>query len=319
MKQNAWVSSSQAIELLTKQLVTWPLAAENYRALKSAKLRIFQMEGFMLKIQFNPARILSSGAKVDTQSLKKRKCFLCLEQLPLEQERLSFGPNYLILTNPYPIFKEHFTIPSRLHTRQSIAERFGDFLELAQRLSPFTIFYNGPKCGASAPDHAHFQAVTRSVMPLDNEIEQQLQRYGHVVCQEESGNIQTLTHYLRNGFVIRTSTMATAIHLFTKIYKTLEIKPDEYEPRMNLFASYIEKMWTIVVIPRRQHRPWQYDAQGKEHLLSSPGAADIGGLFITSLEEDFEKVTPELLRDIYEQVCLNNEEIEKIAREIQNS
>lgn len=319
MKPNVWVSSSQAIELLTKQIATWPLAAKNYQALESVQLRSFDMGGFTLKVQYNPARILSSGAKVDAKSIRERPCFLCPDHLPVEQMRLTFGSHYLVLSNPYPIFPHHFTIPSREHARQAIATRFADFLELARRLNQFTLFYNGPKCGASAPDHAHFQAVTRSIMPMDDETERQVQHYGQLVLQEDDGTVQTLTHYLRNGFVIKAQTQETAIRLFQKVYRALELKPDEYEPRMNLFGFYRQETWTIILIPRRQHRPWQYEAEGEDHLLSSPGAADIGGLFITTLPEDFAKITPGLLRDVYEQVCLNDKEIEKIAGVIQNS
>lgn len=54
---------------------------------------------------------------------------------------------------------------------------------------------------------------------------------------------------------------------------------------MNIFGSYYDNNWVITVIPRKRHRPWQYEAEGNDHLLSSPGAADIGGLFITPLEK----------------------------------
>lgn len=128
------------------------------------------MGGFSIRAQFNPARIVSTGAKVDARSLKERKCFLCPENLPVEQERLPFGFRHLVLCNPYPIFPQHFTIPTRKHTPQLILPQWNDFLELTRRLAPFTVFYNGPRSGASAPDHAHFQAVTRGIMPLDEEV-----------------------------------------------------------------------------------------------------------------------------------------------------
>ena len=158
MKPNNWVSSSQATELLSKQLVTWPLAEKNYKALEAVQVKSFDMGGFSIRAQFNPARIVSTGAKVDARSLKERKCFLCPENLPVEQERLPFGFRHLVLCNPYPIFPQHFTIPTRKHTPQLILPQWNDFLELTRRLAPFTVFYNGPRSGASAPDHAHFQS-----------------------------------------------------------------------------------------------------------------------------------------------------------------
>lgn len=344
MKPNNWVSSSQATELLAKQLVTWPLASMNYKALEAVRVKSFDMGGFSIRVQFNPARIVSTGAKVDARSLKERKCFLCPENLPVEQERLPFGFRHLVLCNPYPIFPQHFTIPTREHTPQLILPQLGDFLELTRRLAPFTVFYNGPHSGASAPDHAHFQAVTRGVMPLDEEVRIRLnplnastgslyravqasytERYRHPIQGDidtlyraiqapytKEGHIHPLTGYLRNGFVIQASTAEAATRLFKEIYAALPVPPGEPEPMMNLFGSYYDNQWVITLIPRKRHRPWQYEAEGDDHLLSSPGAADIGGLFITPLEKDFEKINPELLRDVYQQVCLSDREVEEI-------
>ena len=282
MKPNNWVSSSQATELLSKQLVTWPLAEKNYKALEAVQVKSFDMGGFSIRAQFNPARIVSTGAKVDARSLKERKCFLCPENLPVEQERLPFGFRHLVLCNPYPIFPQHFTIPTRKHTPQLILPQWNDFLELTRRLAPFTVFYNGPRSGASAPDHAHFQAVTRGIMPLDEEVTQFIrQSYASVY----DNRIYPLTGNLRPGLVIQAATEEAATRLFKKIYAALPILPGEPEPMMN---------------------------KGNDHLLSSPGAADIGGLFITPLEKDFKKINPELLRDVYQQVCLSDRDVEEI-------
>lgn len=316
MKPNIWISSPQAVELLAKQLATWPLAEKNYRALLEVQTRTFDLDGFCIKVQFNPARILSSGAKVDARSLAERPCFLCPDQLPVEQERLPFGFRYLVLCNPYPIFPQHFTIPSREHAPQQIASRLDDFLDLAQRLEGFTIFYNGPKSGASAPDHAHFQAVTASVMPIDDEIGPWMEKHGQTVIRRQAGSLSYFTQYLRNGFVIEATSHAAAAELFHTLYEVLEIHPGETEPRMNLFGRFAAGAWRLIVVPRRQHRPWQYAAPEPERLLASPGAADIGGLFITVRKEDFEKISPELLRNVYEQVCLGDREVEEIAGRI---
>lgn len=354
MKQNNWVSSPQASELLVKQLATWPLAAQNYCALESVRSQSFDLGGCTVHTQFNPARALSSGAKVDARSLRERKCFLCPENLPVEQERLPFGLRYLVLCNPYPIFTEHFTIPSREHAPQRILSRIDDFLELTRRLDRFTLFYNGPRCGASAPDHAHFQAVTRGVMPLDREVVTTtsdtsprsyaadhriaMQQTTAKLCgtaplsyavpchkrycdsllassddtPEARAKLHLLIGNLRPGFIIVASEKDEAANLFRHIYAALPVPEGEDEPMMNLFGMYNEGRWLLTLIPRRRHRPWQYEAEGKDHLLSSPGAADIGGLFITPLEEDFEKITPALLTDVYQQVCLSDQEVEDI-------
>lgn len=317
MKPNIWVSSSQARELLAKQLVTWPLLAQNYEALQNVRTKAFDLGGFTVRVQFNPARLASAGAKVDHRSIRERKCFLCPDYLPVEQERLLFGSHYLVLCNPYPIFPQHFTIPTRKHEAQRIWPRFTDFLELTRRLSDFTVFYNGPHCGASAPDHAHFQAVTRGVMPIDNEMDRILAEEGSPVPIGSDGSLQVFTHYLRNGFAITTPSREKAAELFKKVYHALPLVPGEAEPRMNLLALYQEEQWKIRVIPRRRHRPWQYEAEGEDHLLASPGAVDVGGLFILARREDFEKITADILRDIYRQVCFSDTEILEMAARIQ--
>lgn len=316
MKPNIWISSPQAEELLAKQLATWPLAEKNYRALRQVRTRRFDLDDFEIKVQFNPARIASSGARTDALSLSQRPCFLCPDQLPVEQERLPFGFRYLVLCNPYPIFPEHFTIPSREHAPQQIASRFGDWLDLTQRLEGLTLFYNGPACGASAPDHAHFQAVTPSVMPIDYEIGPWMEKHGRTIIRKEEGYLAYYTHYLRNGFVIEARSRETVSEWFRLVYEAMEIHPGETEPRMNLFGRFLEGAWRLIVIPRRQHRPWQFQAAEPERILSSPGAADMGGLFITAREEDFEKISADVLRNIYEQVCLSDEEVAEIAGHI---
>lgn len=315
MKPNIWVSSAQASELLIKQRKTWPLAEKNYLALQTVQVKEFDFGHFTIKVQFNPSRIISSGAKIDAKSIRERLCFLCSENLPIEQERLPFGSHYLVLCNPYPILPRHFTIPTREHTRQEIRNRIQDFLELTYRMQPYTLFYNGPKCGASAPDHAHFQAGTRGTMPMDNEIDTYINPENCIIS-ESNGSLYKLTGYLRNGFIIKAKNSNTAITLFDRVYQALEIPEDEYEPRINLFCTYQKGEWVLTLIPRRLHRPWQYFAEGEDLFLSSPGGADIGGLFITTRKEDFDKTTKDLLQDIYTQVCLNDKDIEELTIKI---
>lgn len=314
MKPNSWVSSSQAKEMLTKQLVTWELAAKNYRDFQNIQYKTFSFDGFEIKVQFNPSRVRSSGANVDPDALKKRRCFLCPDHLPVEQERLPFGSQYLVLCNPYPIFPEHFTISTRQHQPQLIEGRYGDMLEMARRLDQFTVFYNGPQSGASAPDHMHFQAGTRNYMPLDYEKEEIMKNKLSLVLQNRDGEIYALKNYLRNGFIITSTDRKSAEELFRKVYKPLN-KPEGTitEPMMNLFCRYENNTWITTVIPRKAHRPRQYYSTGTDHLLSSPGAADMGGLFIISQPDDFRKISAGILADIYEQLCLGNDEIDRIS------
>lgn len=342
MRTNDRIDAAQAAALLARQLEAWPLAGKNYKALEAVRIKTFDMGGFTIRAQFNPARIVSTGAKVDTRSLRERKCFLCPENLPAEQERPPFGPRHLVLCNPYPIFPLHLTLPTRAHTPQRILPQWEDFLEITKSLTPLTLFYNGPRCGASAPDHAHFQAVSRGIMPLDEEIADFIghpyasvsgipirayraslyERIGYPYTgvsdtpiktrTDPEGRLLLLTGNLRPGFVIQAASAEAATRLFRTVYDALPIPPGEDEPMMNLFGSYYDRNWVITLIPRKRHRPWQYEAEGDDHLLSSPGAADIGGLFITPLEKDFGKINPELLRDVYQQVCLSDREVAEI-------
>lgn len=316
MKPNAWINSVQASEFLAKQLVTWPLAKQNYIALKSVLTRSFTLGGLTVKVQFNPTRFSSSFAKTEPTQIQERKCFLCLENQPTEQFRLFFGNHYYFLCNPYPIFPEHFTIVSRKHVDQKIISRIADFLDLAKRLDQFTIFYNGPRSGASAPDHAHFQAATRNIMPLDQEWKQQLAQQGKFVWEESNGHIHTLENYLRNGFIIQAKTKETAISLFKKVYTCLTTEEGDTEPMMNIFGQYVDNGWVIIIIPRKKHRPTLFYASGEERIVTSPGAADIGGLLITPREEDFNKITPEIIADIYKQICFDNGEITEFAQQL---
>ncbi len=299
-------------ELLRQQMESWSLVKTNFGALDKVRTKDFEMGGLRISVQFNPARIVSSAAKVDAESIKNRKCFLCPANLPDEQIRLPFHKDYLVLVNPYPIFREHFTVPALRHEPQSILERIGDFVDLARRYDGYTIIYNGPCCGASAPDHAHFQIVTYGQMPLDTDVLSK----GKPINIEgfPGGKVNVLTDYLRNGFVLKSESREESIGLFKKIYSVLPALEDETtESPINLFGYYLSGEWVLVVIPRRRHRPWQYAAVGKERFVSSPGAADIGGLFVTVREEDFNKIDAKLLEDIYRQVCFNDREIEDMA------
>lgn len=315
MKPNIWVSSSQANEMLAKQLKTWSLAHGNFQALKDVRLKEIRLDDCLIKIQFNPARAISTTAKVDKGAILDRPCFLCVANLPVEQERLPFGFHYLVLCNPYPIFPEHFTIPARRHEPQRISCRLNDLLTIARRLNRHTIFYNGPRCGASAPDHAHFQAVTQGVMPIDQEIGDWLARQDdrHLIPlgQAPGGSrLWRLERYWRNGFVIEGNNQEEIATWFKRVFDALPRSEDEEEPKMNLFAYYNDKTgWRLVIIPRKAHRPRQYFAEGEERLLSSPGAADVGGLLILPVERDFERMDESLSRDLFGQTCYDDETI----------
>jgi glycosyltransferase involved in cell wall biosynthesis len=307
-KTDTWSNMQDAYSLLSRQKEDWPKLAESYAAFEKIETKNVFVDRVEIKVQYNPARIVSSGAKIDPQAIKERPCFLCKENLPAEQESLPMGNNYVLLCNPYPIFPEHFTIASRHHIPQSIENHFVDMLQIAKQLQGFTILYNGPQSGASAPDHLHFQAVTSSYLPINQDVADFTE---NLFPDDDTGKyLGIISHYLRNGFRIVAFTEEKAVDVFDGVYRTLKhYTVDKGEPRMNIFCSYTGSEWRVFVIPRICHRPRQYFAEGNKQILTSPGAADVGGVFITSRKEDFNKITPDILRDIYTQIGISDEDI----------
>ena len=211
-------------DLLFEQVATWETARDNYAALSSVQEKELKVHGIPYKVQFNPARIVSSGAKVDAKSIRERKCFLCPDNLPPAQKGILFGGHYNILVNPFPIFPRHLTIPEVAHVPQRIACRFTDMLSLAEALSDFTIFYNGPRCGASAPDHAHFQAGNKGFMPIEKDWRGQI---AGKIADYGKAALWYLNDAPRTTLVIESSSKEDTAALFDIIYRSLDVKPGE--------------------------------------------------------------------------------------------
>lgn len=309
-------TSKEAKELLQSQLKEWDLARINFEALNRVKTKEFHFDGFKIRVQFNPARIQSSAAKVDAKSIQERKCFLCPNNLPKEQRGIDFAKNYQILVNPFPIFPEHFTIPTYEHTDQLIFNRYGDMLDLAKSLCEYTIFYNGPKCGASAPDHAHFQAGIKGFLPIENDIESLPKE---TIYTTESTAASVLKNYQRNCFLIETKDRKEAIRFFKLLYNLLEVKEGDQEPMMNIITWYENNIWYSYIFPRQKHRPACFFAEGEENLLISPASVDLGGVFITPLEKDFEKITKEDISLILKEICIDSQQMQSITDKIKQS
>ncbi len=300
--------------LLSEQLSEWPLAQTNYQALNAVCVKELHVGDIAYKVQYNPARIASSGAKTDTQSIQARKCFLCASNRPTEQRGIPFKEHYEVLVNPYPIFPKHLTIPDTAHTEQCIEDRIHDMLELAQVLPDYTIFYNGPRCGASAPDHMHFQAGSRGFMPIENDWKE---RKGEKVVQQGNATLWRMDDAPRNTLVIESTCIDDAERLFNAVYRNLPTQEAGEEPMMNLLAMYEEERWILFLLLRRKHRPACYTAEGDERLLCSPASVDLGGVLILPIAEDFEKITDEMAKNIVSEVCLSTEEVALICKRIQ--
>lgn len=305
--------NEQVNTLISGQLEVWETARNNYKALEGVRVKSLEAGGVSYKVQFNPARIASSGAKVDAKSIKERKCFLCPAHLPEVQQGIAFKEHYQILVNPFPIFPRHLTIPELAHVDQRISERMEDMLDLAQALTDFTIFYNGPKCGASAPDHAHFQAGNKGFMPIEQDWKNLV---GGKVGSLGKAQLMYLNDAPRATLVIQSPEKEDAVKLFDCIYRNLPLKEEETEPMMNVLAMYEEGEWIVFIFPRAKHRPACYTAEGDAQLLSSPASVDLGGVFITPVEKDFNKISDSDLTQILSEVCLSEADFSQLRERI---
>lgn len=300
-------------KLFSDQLSSWELAKNNYTALSRVKVKELDVNGTHYKVQFNPARIVSSAAKVDTKSIQERKCFLCPANLPAVQRGLPFKENYQILVNPFPIFPKHLTVPALEHVDQRIKNRFGDMLDLATYAQDYVVFYNGPKCGASAPDHVHFQAGNKGFLPLEQDWKNK--KAGKIVTYR-TATLSYLDDAPRNTLVLEATNREDAIILFNVVYNAMEQKPGEEEPMMNLLTWVEGGQWVVCIFPRSKHRPSCYTAEGDANILISPASVDMGGVFITPLEKDFEKLTATDIAAILGEVCLSTDEFYKLRQRI---
>jgi ATP adenylyltransferase/5',5'''-P-1,P-4-tetraphosphate phosphorylase II len=300
--------SAQSHQLLQEQQQEWKLLRDNVAALASVRTRSIELDDFALKIQFNPARITSTAAKTDAKSIGERKCFLCDANRPPEQRGLPFGDSYLVLCNPFPIFPEHFTITHRVHRPQRIKNNFEDLLDLARAMSPrYTVFYNGPRCGASAPDHLHFQAGDRGFMTIESEYDR---LKGEPIVR--TGKLKAFAPNSLRPFVALESADGEALAAaFDVIYRNLSniapAPPDPAppdEPMMNILAWHDGSAWRVIVLPRAKHRPSFYFADGDAKILLSPASVDLGGVCIVPLEHDFQKLDRPLLEQMLREVML---------------
>ena len=296
--------------LINEQLTHWETARNNYNHLENVIVKSVVMPNDTeFYVQFNPQRIISSSAKVDKASIEKRACFLCKENRPKEQNGIDYN-NFSILINPYPIFKKHLTIVGNEHTPQQIKGNFKSMLDLAKNLDEFLIFYNGPKCGASAPDHFHFQAIEKNILPIEKQFSKIEKKYHF---KNGDNNISTLENIYRKTILLSSNNEDELCFWFDKVYENLKnIIPSEPEPMMNILAKWESEKWQIFIFPRENHRPKQYFSEGEEQILFSPASVDFGGFLITPRQEDFNKMYAKLIEDIFNQVSLSEEKWGKI-------
>ncbi|MDD4970130.1 MAG: DUF4922 domain-containing protein [Paludibacter sp.] len=310
--------NQEASSLFHEQVSNWELARVNYEGLNTVKTKAFSFGNFAVNVQFNPARIVSSGAKMDAKTISERKCFLCAENLPAEQKAVDAG-NYTILVNPFPIFPQHFTIPRKEHIDQQIKPYFADLLELAEALDQYAVFYNGPRCGASAPDHMHFQAGTKNFLPLIDDYKRMKPAHATIIDEGVNYQLYRLNDYFRRVYCIESDSIESAQNIFDNLYTkwqepsdlsdlsdlSLTLSKGEgiegIEPMMNIVCSFEDGIWYTFLFPRKAFRPWQYSAESDKQLMVSPATVELSGIFITPIESHFERINKDDVISILEQ------------------
>ncbi len=304
-----------SLKLFEQQNQTWTQLIEGYASLSSVQTKEFYFDGYKIKVQFNPGRIVSSSAKVDPKSINERKCFLCIPNLPPEQRAINYKDDYLILCNPFPIFPRHLTIPHVEHKAQTIKESFDVLLSLSRETSKhFTVFYNGPKCGASAPDHLHFQAGSKYFMPIDNDFHSIKNEYGNTLFESDKLIIEAIDDGLRRFFSFESNESNLIVSSFNLLYNILLSYYEEgEEPMMNILAFYEDEFgWRVLLFPRKKHRSSHYFAEEEKHYLISAAAVDLGGVIITPLEKDFERINERVIREIFDEIIIDKSVFELI-------
>ena len=312
------MSYSRIEKFVCDQLSVWPMAAENYRNLKKAETRTLPVGGLNVVLQYNPARKISSEAKLDKKSISGRPCFLCPENRPREQYDIDFegrkGKRYRITLNPYPIFPSHLVISSTDHTPQSIWHRYPDMLDFVATNRKYACYYNGPESGASAPDHMHFQGCPRGMMPLENAVDKLLgsaRSHSELECLTnlKEAKLYHLNMFTRGIFVLRGATPKSVTKLFYRLADCASMTlGGEPEPKFNVISWFEDNEYRSLVIFRSKHRPHNYFSDGPDHLSMSPGCADMGGVMVAPEESDYEKMTPELLSQVISEVSIGEDD-----------
>lgn len=310
------MEDSSISRFFNRQLEVWTDARHRFRDLKHVETRQFSDQ---LKLQWNPARIVSTGAKIDKKTLGERPCFLCDKNRPKEQMSKQIDEKFHLLVNPFPILPVHFTIPARKHQPQLIYKNYGEMHRFISLHSDLMVFYNGPKCGASAPDHLHFQAGTNGILPLLTNWQRLSRNLTDIISLNDEEKISVVRDFIVPAFVIISKSAESDEALFRRLYKAMPQRGDETEPMMNIISWRKGEEFISVVIPREKHRPEAYFAEGDAQFVVSPGALDMSGLIITPREEDFRKLTEEKALSLLQECGVSEEKMNTIIAKLKAS
>lgn len=310
------MEDSSISRFFNRQLEVWTDARHRFRDLKHVETRQFSDQ---LKLQWNPARIVSTGATIDKKTLGERPCFLCDKNRPKEQMSKQIDEKFHLLVNPFPILPVHFTIPARKHQPQLIYKNYGEMHRFISLHSDLMVFYNGPKCGASAPDHLHFQAGTNGILPLQTNWQRLSRNLTDIISLNDEEKISVVRDFIVPAFVIISKSAESDEALFRRLYKAMPQRGDETEPMMNIISWRKGEEFISVVIPREKHRPEAYFAEGDAQFVVSPGALDMSGLIITPREEDFRKLTEEKALSLLQECGVSEEKMNAIIAKLKAS
>ncbi|MBR1410507.1 MAG: DUF4922 domain-containing protein [Prevotella sp.] len=313
------IDDSPLMRFFNRQLEKWDDARQRYQDLRNVKTRELQLGASTMKVQWNPARIVSTGAKIDKQTLAQRPCFLCEQNRPKEQVKKPIDGQFDLLVNPFPILPIHFTIPSVKHEPQLIRQSYSEIHRLLSEYPSMMVFYNGPKCGASAPDHAHFQGGTSGVLPLQMAWQRLSRNLKPIVQLNDEESISLVEEYPSPALVIHSKSEYGDEQLFLRLYEALPLPEGEPEPMLNIVSWRHDADYYSVVFPRKKHRPDCYYAEGADQYIISPGALDMAGLIVTPRKEDYERITPEVAYGILNEVSLSADEMQQVISRLKAS
>ena len=296
----------------THQLDTWDEIRQRYEALKHVGLKQLGHR----QLQYNPARMVSTGAQIDRQTIAQRACFLCEKNRPEEQLTIDLGDDFELMVNPFPVLPMHFTIVRKTHVSQTILENYTEIHRLLELFPELFVFYNGPMSGASAPDHMHFQAGIGQELPLMTVL-RKLEKEQQVLIKQGNGSSLSMFNSVSfNAFVIKSKAQETEMTLFKQLYAAMPVREGEKEPRMNIVAWRDGSEDVTVVLPRDNHRPACYFEEGDRRMVISPGALDMAGLIITPREEDFNRMSEDKLISILKEVSIKEKDMENIKEKL---
>ena len=310
------MNDSPLQRFFNRQLEKWDEARNRYHELRNVRTRELAMGASSIQVQWNPARMVSTGASIDRKAIAERPCFLCEANRPKEQTKKSVDSHFDLLVNPYPILPTHFTIPSVKHEPQRIRDIYGEIHKLLDEYPELMVFYNGPKCGASAPDHAHLQAGTSGRLPLQMSWQRLSRNLTPLISLNDDESISLIDEYPCPALLIRSHTPYGDEQLFLRLYEALPMQDDDAEPMMNIVSWRCDDEYLSVVFPRGKHRPDCYYAQGNDQYIISPGALDMAGLIITPRQEDFERLTSEKALSILNEVSLPKEQLQQVIEKL---